>query len=184
MGNKVGYIRVSTVEQNDERQLQDVDLDKVFRDKVSAKSTKRDGLQEMLNYIREGDEIIVHDISRLARNLGDLLDLVKTITGKGCTVRFIKENLTFNNDKNDAIGQLMLSMLGSVYQFERSIMLERQREGVQIAKKAGKYKGRKKTVDDNKIIELLNNGLSMRKCAKELGVSLSSVQRAKMAVTV
>ena len=175
---KVGYIRVSSLEQNTERQLDGVQLDKVFEDKVSGANTNRPQLQAMLEYVREGDSVIVHDISRLARNLEDLLSLVKMLNGKGVAVQFMKENLLFTGESNP-MQDLMLSMLGAVYQFERAMIKERQREGVQIAKAAGKYKGRVKTIDDEAIrLAMQQNGASYRKVAKDLEVSLSTVQRA------
>ena len=177
---KIGYIRVSTVDQNTDRQLDGIALDKVFEEKVSARTADRPKLNEMLDYIRDGDEVIVHDISRLARNMEDLHRLVRQITDKGCTLRFVKENLTFTSDQTDAVSQLLLSMLGAVYQFERNIMLERQREGIAIAKAKGRYKGRPKSVDRSAILTLLDDGVSMRKSADRLGVSLSTVQRVKM----
>ena len=178
-GKKIGYVRVSTVEQNTARQLEGMKLDKVFSEKVSAKTMKRPKLTEMLEYIREGDEVYVHDISRLARNIEDLHALVRTITGKGCTLRFEKENLTFTADQKDPFSQLLLSLLGAVYQFERSILLERQREGIEQAKKAGKYKGRPATIQTDEIMRLVCEGKSINQTAKMLGISYSSVQRAK-----
>ena len=106
--------------------------------------------------------------------------MVRQITHKGCVIRFQKENLTFTNDKSDAISQLLLSMLGAVYQFERTVLLERQKEGIAIAKAKGKYKGRPKSISPAPILELLNGGLSMRKTADRLGISLSTVQRVKI----
>lgn len=177
---KVGYVRVSTVDQNMDRQLDGLNLDKVFEEKKSARTTDRPKLTEMLDYIREGDEVVVHDISRLARNIQDLHSLVEQITQKGCVLRFVKENLTFTSDKSDPMSELMLTMLGAVYQFERNIMLERQREGIAVAKAKGKYKGRPKSIDRGSILTLLDDGVSMRKTADRLGVSLSTVQRVKM----
>jgi len=181
MSKTIGYIRVSTIGQNSERQLADVKLDKVFEEKVSAKTMNRPKLQEMLDFIREGDTVIVHDISRLARNIKDLHELVETITALGVTLKFKKENLVFTANKQDAMSQLMLSMLGAVYQFERTILLERQREGIAVAKKAGKYKGRPATVDTQAIIDALNAKNSLSKTAKLCGVSISTVQRVKKA---
>ena len=146
----------------------------------SARNTQRPKLVEMLDYIRDGDEVIVHDISRLARNIEDLHGLVRQITHKGCTIRFQKENLTFTANKSDPMSELMLTMLGAVYQFERQIMLERQKEGIAIAKANGKYKGRPKSISPAPILELLKGGLSMRKTADRLGISLSTVQRVKI----
>ena len=120
-GKKIGYIRVSTFHQNEDRQLASVDLDREFVEKASAKNSDRPILKEMLDYIREGDEVYIHDISRLARNIADLHNLVEEITDKGVTLRFMKESLTFTADKSDPMSQLMLSMLGAVYSFERAL---------------------------------------------------------------
>ena len=113
-GKTIGYIRVSTVGQNTERQLDGIELDKVFEEKISAKTMNRPKLNEMLEFIREGDTVVVHDISRLARNIQDLHKLVEQITEKNVTLRFVKEGLSFTGDKSDAMSQLMLSMLGAV----------------------------------------------------------------------
>lgn len=178
-GKRIGYIRVSTVDQNTDRQLADLELDKTFEEKVSAKTANRPQLNAMLDYIREGDEVYVHDISRLARNIEDLHRLVREINEKGCAIHFVKENLHFSGDKNDPTQELLLSMLGAVYAFERSIMLERQREGIALAKQAGKYKGRPKKIDNHEIRRILAEGNSISKTANLLGVSMSTVQRAK-----
>lgn len=180
-GKTIGYVRVSTVDQNTERQLDGLTVDKVFEEKASAKTADRPQLQAMLEYVREGDSVLVHDISRLARNISDLHALVDQITGLGVTLRFVKESLTFSADGSDPMSQLMLSMLGAVYQFERSIMLERQREGIAKAKAAGKFKGRPASIDADEIRKKLAEGLSFRKTAQALGVSLSTVQRAAKA---
>jgi DNA invertase Pin-like site-specific DNA recombinase len=181
-GKTIGYIRVSTVGQNTERQLDGIELDKVFEEKVSAKTKDRPKLNEMLDYIREGDSVVVHDISRLARNIQDLHHLVESITAKGATLQFKKEGLTFSGDKKDPMSQLLLSMLGAVYQFEREIMKERQREGIAVAKKAGKFKGRPTTISKEEILRVVGEGNSIAKTAQILGVSQSSVQRAKRSV--
>ena len=115
----------------------------------------------MLGHIRVGDEVFVHDISRLARNIEDLHRLVHEIIGNGCAVHFVKENLHFSCDKSDPTQELLLSMLRAVYQFERSIMKERQREGIAVAKAAGKYKGRPKRIDSQEIREMLTEGSSI-----------------------
>ena len=178
-GKTIGYKRVSVVSGNTERQLDGVELDRVFEEKVSAKTMNRPKLNEMLDFIREGDTVFVHDISRLARNIQDLHELVERITEKGVTLRFQKEGLAFTGDKKDAVSQLLLSMLGAVYQFERSILLERQREGIAAAKKLGKFTGRPPTIDKQKILDTLKEGNSIRKTAEICGVSFSTVQRAK-----
>ena len=177
----VGYIRVSTVEQHTERQLDGVALDKVFEDKCSGGTTDRPQLKALIEYVREGDTVVVHDISRMARNVSDLLELVDLFNSKGVTVAFKTEGLTFTGEDNP-MQQLMLSMLGAVYQFERSMILERQREGIAKAKEAGRYKGRKKKIDDVQILESLKSGLSIRKTAAALGISISTVQRAKQSM--
>jgi len=179
---KVGYVRVSTVDQNTERQLDGVELDKVFTDKCSAKDTNRPQLMLLMEYVREGDEVHVHDISRMARNLEDLIRLVKQLNGKGVSIRFHKESLTFTGDQSP-MQELLLGVLGAVYQFERSMLLERQREGIQKAKEAGKYKGRPQQVDRDEVKDLLAGGLSIRKTAKQLGIAVSTVQRVKQEVS-
>jgi len=175
----IGYIRVSTVEQNTARQLEGVKLDRTYEDKCSGKDTNRPELNSMLKNLRSGDTVHVHDISRMARNIADLLDLVKSITAQGVTIRFHKEGLEFTNNQNDPTQMLLLNMLGAVYQFEKDMMLERQREGIAIAKAAGKYKGRKPSVDREKVIELLKGGMSIRKVAAQVGVANSTVQLIK-----
>jgi DNA invertase Pin-like site-specific DNA recombinase len=133
----------------------------------------------MLNNLLNGDTVYVHDISRMAGNIADLLDLVETITAQGVTIRFHKKVLTFTSNKNDPMQKLMLTMLGAVYEFEKDMMLERQLEGVAIAKAAGKYKGRKPSVDREKVIELLKGGMSIRKLAAQVGVANSTIQLIK-----
>jgi len=178
-GWNIGYIRVSTLDQNIDRQLDGISLDKIFEEKVSAKNTERPKLNEMLGQIRQGDAIFVHDISRLARNIEDLHRLVRHILAKGCSIHFVKENLHFDGERTDPTQELLLSMLGAVYQFERSIILERQREGIAKAKERGAYKGRPRTINPEPIWDMLGKGASMRKIAESLSVSLSTVQRIK-----
>lgn len=173
----IGYIRVSSEYQNTERQLDEVKLDKTFTDKISGVDTQRPQLQAMLEYVREGDVIHVHSIDRLARNLKDLSQLVEDLNARGVTIHFHKENLTFKNGQ-DPIKKLMFQLLGSFAEFERSLIRERQREGIAKAKQAGKYKGRRKTIDSSVIIEAMSKeGASYRKTAKALNISLSTVQR-------
>lgn len=173
----VGYVRVSSVDQNTARQLDGLTLDETFTDKVSGATTERPALQEMLRFVRKGDTVHVHSIDRLARSLSDLLGLVEDFTAKGVAVQFIKENLTFTG-ADDKYQNLMLQMMGAVAEFERSMIKERQREGIAKAKIAGVYKGRVKSVDDAQIRAAVGSGLSFRKTAESLGVSLSTVQRA------
>ena len=144
----LGYVRVSTVEQNDERQkeaLKKYNIDKWFEEKISAKDTKREKLQAMLDYCREGDTIYVHDFSRLARSTKDLLSIVEFIKEKNVHLVSNKENL----DSSTATGKLMLTMIAAIAEFERENLLERQREGIAIAKRKGKYRGGQvKKIDD------------------------------------
>ncbi len=177
--SNIGYIRVSTVEQNTVRQLDGIELDKVFVEHASGSTKNRDQLIAMLEYMRDGDIVHVHSIDRLARNLSDLKELVNAMIGKGVTVQFHKEGMKFNSDKSDSMSNLMFNILGSFAEFERELMLERQREGIAKAKEQGKYKGRTKSVDADAIRNAMKKeGASFRKVAKELGVSLSTVQRA------
>lgn len=176
---EIGYIRVSTLDQNTARQLDGMTLEQTYTDKCSGKDKNRPELQSMLKALRPGDIVHVHDISRMARNTADLLELVDTITGKGVTLRFHKENFTFTPDKADAMQNLMLTMLGGIYQFERAMLLERQREGIEIAKRQGKYKGRPQSVDRERIAALLSEGVSIRKIARQLSISPSTVQTVK-----
>ncbi|MFR0693422.1 recombinase family protein [Enterobacterales bacterium AE_CKDN230030158-1A_HGKHYDSX7] len=178
---QVGYIRISSVDQNTARQLDGVSVDKTFTDKVSGATTDRPQLQAMLEYVREGDTIHVHSIDRLARSLVDLLALVREQAGRGVHIHFHKENLVFTGENNPT-QELMLNIMGSVAQFERAMIRERQREGVAKAKEKGVYKGRVKTVDDDAVRAAVASGLSYRKAAESLGVSLSTVQRAMKGV--
>lgn len=144
----VQYIRVSTVEQNEARQveaLKKYNAEKTFLEKVSGKDTNRPQLQAMLEFVREGDIVVIHEFSRLARSTKDLLDIVETLNNKGVQLISNKENL----DTSTATGKLMLTMIGAIAEFERQQLLERQREGIAIAKREGKYKGRQvKAIDE------------------------------------
>ena len=137
------YVRVSTVDQNTDRQLVGIECDRVYEEKVSGKDKNRPELQAMLLNLREGDLVNVHELSRLARNTKDLLEIVEQILSVGASIKFQKENLFFqSSEKSDPFQNLMLTMLGAIAQFERDLMLERQREGIAIAKAKGRYKGR------------------------------------------
>ena len=177
-GQTVGYIRVSTVDQNTARQLEGVDVDRLFTDKASGKDTNRPALTECLAYLREGDTLVVHEMSRLARSLPDLRRIVDDLTGRGVKVTFVKEHLTFTRDDADPCAVLMLSVMGAVAEFERSILLERQREGIAIAKSKGVYKGRKPsltTTEAAAVARRLAEGESATALARELGVSVATV---------
>ena len=149
----VGYIRVSTYDQNPERQLDGMHLDKTFTDKASGKDLKRPAFEELLDYVREGDTVLVHSMDRLARNLDHLRQVVRELTAKGVKVQFVKEKLTFTGE-DSPMATLLLSVMGAVAEFERSLIGERQREGVAIAKQKGLYKGRKKALNETQIREL------------------------------
>jgi DNA invertase Pin-like site-specific DNA recombinase len=173
---RVGYVRVSHVDQNEQRQLDGIDLDKVFTDKASGKDTKRPQLQACLTYLREGDVLIVHSMDRLARNVEDLLRTVRTLNEKSVWVQFVKENLIFKGD-DSSMSNLLLTMLGAVAQFERSLIRERQREGIAIAKKAGIYKGRKPTLSPERAASLVARAKTEKKSdlAREFGVTRETV---------
>ncbi|EUA41341.1 resolvase, N terminal domain protein [Mycobacterium avium subsp. avium 2285 (R)] len=177
MGQRVGYQRVSTVDQNTDRQLDGVELDKIFTDKASGKDSNRPELGRALEYIREGDTLVVHSMDRLARNLEDLRRIVRELTGNGVRVEFVKESLTFTGE-DSAMNTLLLSMLGAVAEFERTMILERQREGIALAKAAGKYKGRKAALTDEQADQLrarLAAGESVTSLAKDFGISRQTV---------
>lgn len=177
----VAYVRVSTVEQNEERQVKAMEqhnIDKWYIEKVSAKDTNRPKLQEMLEYVREGDTIYIHDFSRLARSTKDLLEIVEYLNNKGVRLISNKENL----DSNTSTGKLMLTMIGAIAEFERANMLERQREGIAVAKEHGAYKGRKAIeIDDNKFeIEYnryMSREITKTELAKRLGVSRPTLDK-------
>lgn len=149
-GQRIGYLRVSSADQSTARQLDGLTLDRVFEDKVSGKDANRPALTELLQFVREGDTVVVHSLDRLARNLQDLLRLVKEMTSKGIKLHFIKENLIFTGE-DSPMSNLLLAVLGAIAQFERSLIKERQREGIQVARRQGKYKGRKNALSPEQI---------------------------------
>ncbi|MFP1455042.1 recombinase family protein [Escherichia coli] len=173
----IGYIRVWTFQQNTDRQLAGVTLDKVFEDKASGKNTQRPQFEAMMNYVREGDVLHVHSIDRLCRNTADLLATVEQLTERGVSVHFHKEDF---KTKLPA-GNMMLTVLAAVAQMEREMMLERQREGIAAAKAAGRIakRGNGKAIDRAGIVAALANGGSIRSVAKDFSVSTQTVQRIK-----
>ena len=176
-GQRIGYKRVSSVDQNTGRQLEGISIDKVFEDKASGKNTARPQLQAALEFCREGDTLVVHSMDRLARNLTDLRLLVKDLTVRGVAVQFIKESLTFTGE-DSPMANLLLSMLGAVAEFERALILERQREGIALAKAAGKYKGRKPTLSADSIIKIRQRSAAGEKkavLAREFNVSRETI---------
>jgi len=170
---KIAYVRVSTVEQNEARQLEGLKkhgIDKWFTEKASAKNTNRPQVQTMVEFAREGDTIYIHDFSRLARSTKDLLDIVDVLHGKGVHLVSDKENI----DTSTPTGKMMLTMIGAINEFERTNMLERQREGIAIAVKEGKYKGRKEVSIpefNTHYDRYMKREISKPKLAKELNIS-------------
>jgi DNA invertase Pin-like site-specific DNA recombinase len=171
---RIGYIRVSTVEQNEARQLDGIQLDRVFTDKASGKDTNRPQLQEAIKYAREGDTLLVHSLDRLARSMEDMLRLVRELNAKGVSVEFVKENMVFSAGKDDPRSMLLLGILGSFAQFERSLIRERQREGIAIAKAKGVYKGGKPKLTSEQAIEMRNmviTGIPKAEVARRFKIS-------------
>ena len=176
-GQRIGYIRVSTAEQNTERQLDGVALDRVFTDRASGKDTNRPQLKAALEFVREGDTLLIHSMDRAARNTEDLLRLVRELTGRGVTIEFVKNQLTFSG-RVDPMGKLMLTMLAAFAEFERALIRERQREGIAIARRAGKYKGRRKALDAEQakeLVELAQSGIPKSDLARTYGVTRQTV---------
>lgn len=176
-GQRIGYIRVSGFEQNPERQLEHVHVDKVFTDKASGKETQRPQLDVLISFVREGDLVVVHSMDRLARNLDDLRRLVQQLTRRGVRIEFIKECLTFTGEDSPR-ANLMLSVMGAFAEFERALIRERQREGIALAKQRGAYRGRKKALSPERIAELRGlaaSGEQKAKLAREFGVSRETV---------
>lgn len=181
-GQVVGYIRVSTVLQNtarQEAQLSGYELDELFTDYSSGKDSNRPQLQAALKHLRKDDTLIVQSMDRLARNLDDLRKIVKDLTSRDIKVQFIKESLTFTGN-DSSISNLLLSIMGAFAEFERSLIRERQREGIQVAKSKGKYKGRKLLLTKDTLIALIkrdkeNNHKNRSALAKEFNISRQSL---------
>ena len=172
-GKRVGYIRVSSFDQNTDRQLEGIQLDKKFIDKASGKDINRPAFTELLNYVREDDLVIVHSMDRLARNLDDLRRIVQNLTAKKVKVQFIKENLLFTGE-DSPMSQLLLSVMGAFAEFERSLIKERQKEGIEIAKKKGVYKGRTKSLTSEQVQQVrekIGQGIPKALVAREMEVS-------------
>lgn len=172
-GKLIGYVRVSSIDQNPERQLDGIKIDKMFVDKISGKTLQRPQLEKLLEYVRDGDEVVVHSMDRLARNLDDLRQLVKGLTQRDVSIRFIKENLTFKGD-DAPMSTLLLSIMGAFAEFERALIRERQLEGIALAKQKGKYKGRKRALNDEQIEAMkarVASGESKTNVAKAFSIS-------------
>ena len=172
-GQRIGYVRVSSFDQNPDRQLEQAQVDKVFTDKASGKDTQRPELDALLAFVREGDTVVVHSMDRLARNLDDLRRLVQKLTKRGVRIEFVKECLTFTGE-DSPMANLMLSVMGAFAEFERALIRERQREGIALAKQRGAYRGRKKALSPERAAELRQRadaGEQKSKLAREFGVS-------------
>ena len=172
-GQRIGYVRVSSFDQNPERQLEQSQVDKVFTDKASGKDTRRPRLDTLLTFVREGDTVVVHSMDRLARNLDDLRRLVQKLTKRGVRIEFVKESLTFTGE-DSPMANLMLSVMGAFAEFERALIRERQREGIALAKQRGAYRGRKKALSPEQVADLRQRaaaGEQKAKLAREFGVS-------------
>jgi DNA invertase Pin-like site-specific DNA recombinase len=176
-GQRIGYVRVSTVEQNAVRQLDGVAVDCTYTDRASGRDTDRPELQGLMKFARHGDTVIVHSMDRLARNLDDLRRIVHELNGKGVRIEFVKEQLTFSGE-DSPMATLMLSVMGAFAEFERALIRERQREGVALAKDRGAYKGRRPTLSEEKRAELKSraaSGESKLQLAKQYGISRETV---------
>lgn len=180
MSNQVvGYVRVSTLEQNPERQLNEVNLNKKFIEYYSGRTLNRPELNKCIEYVREGDILYIHSIDRLARDLRDLQTIIKTLVNKGVEIRFLKENLSFTN-KDDPLANFTLHMMGAFAEFERNMIRMRQREGIEAAKKLGKHMGRPRKINDDfkkEVKEKLEQGLSIRRIAIEMKVSRATIYK-------
>lgn len=178
-GQRVGYIRVSTLDQREDRQLEGVEVDQRFVDHVSGKDMKRPKLLELLKFVRQGDTVVCHSMDRLGRNLDDLRKLMFDLTERGIRVEFCKENLVFTGE-DSPMANLLLNVMGAIAEFERQLIRERQREGIALAKKRGVYKGRPATLDGDAVAELvrrLESGAKPSDLAREFGISRMTLHR-------
>ena len=174
---RVGYVRVSSVDQNTARQLDGVDVERLFVDTASGKDSDRPKLDELLAFVRDGDTVLVHSMDRLARNLDDLRRLVRTLTAKGVRVEFVKENLTFTGE-DSPMATLLLSVMGAFAEFERALILERQREGIAAARQRGAYTGRKPALTPEQARDLAERAAAGERksdLAQAFGISRETV---------
>jgi DNA invertase Pin-like site-specific DNA recombinase len=166
--------------QNTERQLDGIQLDRVFEDKLSGKDTKRPQLQELISYARKGDTVHIHSLDRLGRNIDDLRSLVQGFKIKGVVVHFHKENLIFTADDSNPMNELLFNVMAAFAEFERALIRERQREGIQLAKAKGVYKGRPTEMTSERLSEILSKieaGESKAKVARDFGISRDTLYR-------
>ena len=172
----IGYRRVSTTDQTLDRQSLE-GCEKIFDETESGAKRERPALIKMIEYVREGDEVRIHSIDRLARDLRDLQDIINKINDKGATISFVSERLAFSSMSDDPIAKLQLHMMGAFAEFERSIIKKRQAEGIAKAKAKGVYRGRKSSIDTEKVKQLHSEGKGASVIAKELGIGRASVYR-------
>lgn len=173
IGQRIGYVRVSTLDQNPERQLEGTPVDRTFTDKASGKDAQRPQLEALMSFARTGDIVVVHSMDRLARNLDDLRRVVQTLTQRGVCIEFVKEHLSFTGE-DSPMANLMLSVMGAFAEFERALIRERQREGIALARLRGVYRGRKKSLSATEIAELrrrIEAGDKKAQVARDLGIS-------------
>lgn len=185
----VGYVRVSSLSQNPERQLDGINLDRVFTDKVTGSTKDRPQLGQLLDYVRYGDVVVVHSLDRLARNLDDLLSIISHLKQKGVTFKSLQENIVINATSNNPLDTLILHIFGAVAEFNRSLIREAQREGIAKAKQKGVYKGRKSVLTPQVVAQIEDllakrnssvehyKKLSHNDIAKQVGISKSSLYR-------
>lgn len=172
-GQRIGYIRVSRFDQNPERQLEGLQIERRFADQASGKDVRRPQLEALMHFVRAGDTVVVHSMDRLARNLDDLRRIVQTLTQRGVHIEFVKEQLCFTGE-DSPMAHLMLSVMGAFAEFERELIKERQREGIALAKQRGAYRGRKKSLSDSEMTALRQRAATGEKktsLAKEFGIS-------------
>ena len=176
-GQRVGYVRVSSFDQNPDRQLDAVSVARTFIDQASGKDARRLELDRLLAFVRDGDTVVVHSMDRLARNLDDLRRIVQDLTRRGVRIEFVKECLTFTGE-DLPMANLMLSVMGAFAEFERALLRERQREGIALAKQRGAYRGRKPALNSEQIVEVKRRvaaGEQKARVARDMGISRETV---------
>jgi DNA invertase Pin-like site-specific DNA recombinase len=176
-GQRIGYVRVSGFDQNPDRQLDAMSAAKIFTDKASGKDTLRPELDRLLAFVREGDTVVVHSMDRLARNLDDLRRIVQDLTKRSVRIEFIKESLTFTGE-DSPMANLKMSVMGAFAEFERALLRERQREGITLARQRGVYRGRKRSLNPEQIVEVkrrIEAGEQKAQVARDMGISRETV---------